>query len=59
MFIRYLFAGKTMAQAYEAYFDFNASSVERYVHPNHPTTGNVAGQELLKQHVAIQQCIHR
>ena len=32
MFIRYLFAGKTMAQAYEAYFDFNVSSVERYVH---------------------------
>jgi hypothetical protein len=36
MFVRYLFQGKTLGQAYEAYSDFNRSSVERYSHPNHP-----------------------
>jgi hypothetical protein len=36
MFVRYLFQGMTLGQAYEAYPDFNSASVERYVHPNHP-----------------------
>jgi hypothetical protein len=34
-FIRYLFQGKTLGQAYEAYFDFDPASVERYTHPSH------------------------
>jgi hypothetical protein len=34
MFIRYLFQGQTLGQAYEAYFDFNAATVERYLHPS-------------------------
>jgi hypothetical protein len=33
MYIRYLFQGQTLGQAYEAYFDFNPASVERYIHP--------------------------
>jgi hypothetical protein len=33
MYIRYLFQGKTLGQAYESYFDFNANTVERYMHP--------------------------
>jgi hypothetical protein len=37
MFIRYLFQGKTQAQTYQSYFDFNPSTVERYTHPNHPS----------------------
>ena len=37
MFVRYLFQGKTLGEAYEAYADFNPASVERYVHPNHPS----------------------
>jgi hypothetical protein len=37
MFVRYLFQGSTLGQAYEAYFDFNSSTVERYVHPDHPS----------------------
>lgn len=36
MFVRYLFQGKTLGQAYEAYFDFNSATVERYTHPDHP-----------------------
>ena len=36
MFVRYLFQGMTLGQAYETYPDFNSASVERYVHPNHP-----------------------
>ena len=36
MFVRYLFQGMTLGEAYEAYSDFNPASVERYVHPNHP-----------------------
>jgi len=36
MFIRYLFQGQTQAQAYQSYFDFNPSTVERYTHPDHP-----------------------
>ena len=35
MFVRYLFQGKTLGQAYESYSDFNTASVERYVHPDH------------------------
>jgi hypothetical protein len=35
MYIRYLFQGKTLGQAYESFFDFNASTVERYLHPVH------------------------
>lgn len=36
MFIRFLFVGMTLGQAYESYFDFNPDTVERYVHPEHP-----------------------
>ncbi len=35
MYIRFLFQGKTLGQAYESYFDFNATTVERYLHPVH------------------------
>ncbi len=37
MFVRYLFQGKTLGQAYESFFDFNLSTVERYEHPQHPS----------------------
>jgi hypothetical protein len=33
MYVRYLFQGQTLGQAYEAYFDFNPATVERYIHP--------------------------
>ncbi|MFO7623441.1 MAG: hypothetical protein R6V73_03750 [Anaerolineales bacterium] len=33
MFIRYLFQGQTLGQAYEAYFDFSAATVERFSYP--------------------------
>ncbi|MEW5960435.1 MAG: hypothetical protein AB1801_22140, partial [Chloroflexota bacterium] len=33
MFVRYLFQGMTLGQAYESYFDFNSATVERYAHP--------------------------
>jgi hypothetical protein len=36
MFVRYLFQGMTLGEAYESYFDFNSATVERYTHPNHP-----------------------
>jgi hypothetical protein len=36
MYVRTLFAGKTLGQAYEAYRDFSPASVERYSHPAHP-----------------------
>lgn len=36
MYVRALFAGKTLGQAYEAYRDFNPASVERYSYPAHP-----------------------
>jgi hypothetical protein len=36
MYLRYLFEGKTLGEAYTAYFDYNASTVERYAHPDHP-----------------------
>ncbi|PDV96599.1 BACON domain-containing protein [Candidatus Chloroploca asiatica] len=34
-YLRSLFAGKTLGEAYEAYFDFNPTSVERFAHPEH------------------------
>jgi hypothetical protein len=34
MFIRNLFQGQSLGQAYEAYFDFNQASVERYTYPD-------------------------
>jgi len=36
-FLIHLFAGKTLGQAYEAYFDFNASTVHRTTHSEHPS----------------------
>ena len=36
MFVRYLYEGQTLGEAYESYFDFNSTTVERYVHPDHP-----------------------
>ena len=36
MYVRYLFQGQTLGQAYESYFDFNAASVERYTYPGLP-----------------------
>ena len=35
-FVRSLFQGATLGQAYESYFDFNATTVERYIHPSNP-----------------------
>jgi hypothetical protein len=35
-YVRYLFQGATQQQAYESYFDFNPTTIERYVHPDHP-----------------------
>lgn len=37
MFVRYLFQGQTLGQAYESYADFNSETVEHYSHPDHPT----------------------
>jgi hypothetical protein len=36
-YVNSLFAGQTQARAYEAFFDFNADTVERYMHPDHPS----------------------
>ena len=36
MYVRYLFQGKTQLQAYQAYFDYNASQVNITTHPDHP-----------------------
>lgn len=36
MFLRSLFGGSTLGDAYEAYFDFNASTVHRTTHSEHP-----------------------
>lgn len=36
MFLRYLFQGQTLGNAYESYFDFNADTVYRTTHPDHP-----------------------
>ena len=35
MYIRFLFQGKTLGQAFESYFDFNSATVERYPHPTY------------------------
>jgi len=35
-FLLYLFAGQTLGQAYESYFDFNPNTVHRTIHPQHP-----------------------
>jgi len=37
-YVRYLFQGMTLGEAYEAYFDFNPATVERYSHPDHLDT---------------------
>jgi hypothetical protein len=34
-FVTYLFAGDTLGEAYEHYFDFNANTVHRTTHPDH------------------------
>jgi hypothetical protein len=34
--VGYLFQGMTLGQAYRTYFDYDASSAETYVHPDHP-----------------------
>ena len=36
MFVRYLFQGQTLGEAYESYFDFNPNTVHRTTHPDHP-----------------------
>jgi hypothetical protein len=36
LYVRYLFQGKTLGAAYESYFDFNRTTAERYMHPDHP-----------------------
>ena len=36
LFVRYLFEGQTLGEAYESYFDFNPSTVVRSTHPDHP-----------------------
>jgi hypothetical protein len=35
-FVRYLFGGMTLGQAYETYYNFNPSTVERHTHPSYP-----------------------
>jgi hypothetical protein len=35
-FVRYLFQGQTLGQAYQSYFDFNGETVYRTSHPDHP-----------------------
>jgi hypothetical protein len=35
-FLQYLFAGQTLGQAYESFYDFNATTVDRTTHPDHP-----------------------
>jgi hypothetical protein len=37
MFVRYLFQGQTLGQAYESYFDFNPDTVDLGTHPDHPS----------------------
>ncbi len=32
--VRYLFEGRTLGETYEAFYDFNAATVERYTHPD-------------------------
>jgi hypothetical protein len=38
MFVRYLYRGMTLGQAYEAFYDFGGTTVERYAHPEHGST---------------------
>lgn len=38
IYVRYLFQGMTLGEAYEAYFDFNPATVERHSHPDHLDT---------------------
>lgn len=35
MYVRHLFEGMTLGEAYEAYFDFNPATVERHSHPGY------------------------
>jgi hypothetical protein len=37
MFVRYLFQGQTLGQAYHSFSDYNPSTGEAYVHPQHPS----------------------
>jgi hypothetical protein len=34
--VRYLFQGLTLGDAYESFYDFSPTTVERYTHPDHP-----------------------
>jgi len=36
MFVRYLFQGNTLGQAYQSFFDYNTNTVERYSHSTQP-----------------------
>jgi hypothetical protein len=36
MYVRYLFQGQTLGQAYQSFYDFNSATVERYTYPAHP-----------------------
>jgi hypothetical protein len=36
MYVRYLFEGQTLGEAYESFYDFNTTTVERHTHPEHP-----------------------
>jgi hypothetical protein len=36
MFVRYLFQGLALGDAYESFYDFSTTTVERYTHPDHP-----------------------
>jgi len=36
MFVRYLFQGITLGDVYQSFYDFNATTVERYAYPDHP-----------------------
>jgi hypothetical protein len=36
MFVRYLFQGMALGEAYESFHDFGPGTVERYTHPDHP-----------------------
>jgi len=38
MYVRYLFQGMNLGEAYEAYFDFNPATVERHSHPEYLDT---------------------
>jgi hypothetical protein len=36
MFVRYLFQGQTLGQAYQSFWDFDPGTFERYNHPHYP-----------------------